>query len=85
LNRVIEKEGVELVIVMKNPEKMEQGRPVLMYNIFEWMNSVQVNQHLRFILITREITFLDTREKRVRSRMNMPLVFCAPPRTDKIK
>lgn len=80
LNKIIEKEGVELVIAIKNPERLEQRRPILLYNVFEWMNATQSRQHLRFVLVTREISFVDEREKRVKSRMNIPVLYCSRPR-----
>ena len=40
LHKVIRRENKELIILMKNPEKLaEQTRPVLLYNILEWINS----------------------------------------------
>lgn len=63
---------------------MEQGRPVLLYNIFEWMNSAQ-SSYLHFIIVSREIKFVDNQEKRVKSRMNAPILFLTRPRFNKIK
>jgi hypothetical protein len=49
------------------------------------MNATQSKQHLRFVLVTREISFVDEREKRVKSRMNIPVLYCSRPRVEKIK
>lgn len=42
------------MIIIKNPENLsDQRRPVILYNIFEWMNSNMNAENLSFVLITR--------------------------------
>ena len=85
LNSQIQKQKVQIIIVIKNPERLvEQGRPVLLYNIFEWMNCVH-SSYLHIIIVSREIKFVDNQQKRVKSRMNAPILFCTRPRFNKIK
>ena len=36
-------------------------------------------------MITRDIRFIDNREKRVKSRMNTPIIFLSRPRPMKVK
>lgn len=36
-------------------------------------------------MITRDIRFIDGGEKRVKSRMNIPIIYLTRPRADKIK
>ena len=78
LNKVIKYEKLKVVIVIKSPQKLaEHSRPVILYNILEWMNAnnEKKDYELSFIMITRDIRFIDNREKRVKSRMNASIYF----------
>ena len=82
------------MIVIKNPEKLaEQPRPMLIYNVLEWINTnmgvhsknKQNSHDLTFVLISRDVRFFDNSEKRVKSRMNIPLLFLPRSKPAKIK
>ena len=78
LNKVIKAEKLKVVIVIKSPEKLaEHSRPVILYNILEWMNAnnEKKDYELNFIMITRDVRFIDNKEKRVKSRMNASIYF----------
>lgn len=49
------------------------------------MNVSQTNENLNFIILTREIRFIDKLDKRIKSRMNIPIIYLARPRAEKIK
>jgi len=60
LSKVLHRENKRFVIILKNPEKLaEQTRPLLIYNILEWINSNTDHDSLQFIIATRDIGFVD--------------------------